>query len=283
VVAVAAIYREPRKVVPLCIAVLFFLTIYISSSPGAGKVIVYPFLREIRKEYILFQARGFNVRESGDIRIFYRDTKKETVDMVEKNTLESLCTVLSDFDYSLRDRINIIIYPEYSEMANHVGLGTGSIAMGVYYGGTISVLEPEKWIDSGSNIVEVFDSEGPMIHEITHYVLDYMTRGNIPIWFTEGVALYEEYRVNGVEWAGGRHYEIYYTRKELEEGFYQLEETRAYRQSFLVVRYMAQEYGMEGIKSIIKELGSGKSMEQSVKKILGRDIDDIFSSGLNQG
>jgi hypothetical protein len=58
-------------------------------------------------------------------------------------------------------------------MATRIGLGTGSTAMGVYYGGVISILEPEKWVGRSHDIAEVFNKEGPVLHELTHYAVDY--------------------------------------------------------------------------------------------------------------
>jgi hypothetical protein len=275
-----AILREPKKIVPLCIAALFFLTIYMNSFPCTVKVVFYPIYREIAKKSFVENSMDFNALETTNFRIYYRDSSGIYINMIEDNAEQSLERLLEDFDYSLRDKIDIIIYPEYSEMAGKVGLGTSSMAMGVYYEGTISVLEPEKWIRPGLNMHDVFKKDGPVLHELTHYVLDYMSGGNMPVWFTEGVALYEEYRHNDVEWAQDKIYTTYYSVDEIKEKFYELDEIKAYKESFLVIKYIGENYGIKSIQNIIKDLRYGKSIDQSIKKELNMELEDLFKISL---
>lgn len=272
------ILREPRKIVPLCIAALFFFTAFINIYPYAGKTLVYPIYREFKKQCFIISNRQFNVKSAGCFRIFYRDTSMEFVDIVQNNAQKSLDAIVRDFGYVPYEKINIIIYPDYREMANKIGLGAGNAAMGVYYGGIISILEPEKWIkgnyDAGDG--EVFTREGPILHELTHYAIDYQTGGNVTVWFTEGVALYEEYRVNGVEWGADKWYEAYYSTEQMEKEFYSLDEIKAYKQSFLIVKYIAENYGADSIKKVINGLSAGKSLDNIFKSLFKTDMDTMF-------
>lgn len=277
-----AILREPRKIVPLCIAALFFLMVYISNSPNGIRVLFYPLFREFKKQSFVFENRNFTVCSSRNFNIYYRSESAGSIDLIEYNAEKDLKYVLTDFNYPIEDRINIIIYPEYDEMANKIGLGTGSTAMGVYYGGIISILDPVKWIDDTNNLRDIFQRDGPMVHELTHYILDYMSSGNIPIWFTEGAALYEEYRINGVKWADDKTYEDYYTPEELEAGFYQLDEIKAYKESFLAVKYIGDNYGMNSIIEITNTLKDGKSINQAIKSVLSISKEELFCECLSQ-
>jgi hypothetical protein len=273
-------FKEPKIIVPLCIAVLFFLTIYINDSPNNLKVIFYPIFREIKKESFIIENRNQHIIESDNVKIYYVDTSPLCLKMIEENCEKSIKQVLKDFGYNPGSKIIIIIYPEYEEMADRIGLGTGSAAMGVYYGGVISILEPAKWIGSSYNMVEIFNREGPILHEFTHYILDYMTGGNIPVWFTEGVALYEEYKVNGVIWAQNKLYNDYYTVEELEKNFYSLDETKSYKESFLIVKYIEERFGMNCIKDIAKELRNGNSIDEALQKTINMDEYQVFKESL---
>jgi hypothetical protein len=275
-----AVLKEPKKIVPLCFAALFFLTMYINSFPCTVKVAVYPLYREFMKESLVHKDTRFIMEEGNGVNIYYKDSSSYCVGMVKDTAETSLKMLLRDFGYRPESKIDIIIYPEYSEMADKIGLGDGSKAMGVYYGGTISILEPGKWIEDKADMEDIFIKQGPILHELTHYMLDYMSGGNMPVWFTEGVALYEEYRVNGVKWAPYNYYTGYYSVNELDNKFDELDETKAYKQSFLIMKYVGENFGIESIKNMLSELRMGKSVCQVIKSTLKIEMDELFKRSL---
>jgi len=272
--------RDPKKIVPLCLAALFFLTIFINNSPCMTKLIFYPVYREIKKECFVLGVGDFLLEETENFKIYYHDVNYSYVDIVKDSAEKSLKLILEDFKYEPCGKINVVIYPEYREMASKIGLASGSTAMGVYFGGTISILDPSKWIKNNDNMAGVFQKDGPMVHELTHYIVDYMTGGNIPVWFTEGIALYEEYRVNGVEWLPNKKYQKYYEIEELDKDFYGLDEIKAYRQSFIMVKFIGDNFGIRCLISIVKELGMGKTIDRAAKKVLNMDVEEIFKKSL---
>jgi hypothetical protein len=280
--AMRAILREPRKIVPLLIAALFFLTLYFNNSPYVAKVVFYPVYRELKKQSFIFDCRKYSVLDSENFRIFYENIGYNTLEMIKDGVEENLKNVFDDFGFQLKSKINIIVYSEYNVMAVKIGLNGSSTAMGVYYGGIISILDPVKWIQNDQKISEIFTRDGPMVHELTHLVIDYMASGNIPVWFTEGAALYEEYRLNNVMWAEGKVYKEYYDIRELERNFYNLDEIKAYKQSLLVIKYIGDNFGMEGITYIIRQLRTGKSIDQAVYSVLHMSKQELFERSLSQ-
>jgi hypothetical protein len=280
--AMRAILREPRKIVPLLIAALFFLTLYFNNSPYVAKVIFYPMYRELKKQNFITGCVNYSVLESENCRIFYKNIRYDTLKMIKDGVEENLKNILDDYGFRLKSKVNIIVYSEYNEMAEKIGLDSSSMAMGVYYGGIISILDPVKWIQNQKKISEIFTRDGPMVHELTHLVIDYMASGNIPVWFTEGAALYEEYRLNNVMWAESKVYKEYYDIKELERNFYNLDEIKAYKQSLLVVKYIGDNFGMEGITYIIRQLRTGKSIDQAIYNVLHMSKQELFEKSLSQ-
>lgn len=272
---------KPVKIVPLCIAALFFLTMYLNYSPYGVRVTFYPLYREIKKEDFVIKNKDFNILESTHFRIYYKDASDGSVEMINEDAERDLLKVQDDFDFHMEGKINLVVYPEYEEMANKIGLGRGSTAMGVYYEGIISILDPVKWVPNTYNMAESFEKNGPVAHELTHYILDYISCGNMPVWFTEGAALYEEYRINGVKWGEDIKFNSYYSTEELESGFYDLDEVKAYKESFIIVKYIGDNYGMEGIIQIAKELGLGRSMDAAIKKVLSISKYELINGSLS--
>lgn len=275
-----AVIRKPGRIVPLCVAALFFLTIYLSSFPYGVRVIFYPMCREIKRQSFALNIRGFKIMDSANFRIYYRASSAGIINMVDDDAEEDLAKVMEDYDYHIKNKIDVVVYSEYEEMASKIGLGAGSTAMGVYYEGIIGILDPAKWVQSNENVKDTFKKDGPVAHELTHYILDYISGGNVPVWFTEGAALYEEYRINGAIWGEGIEYKSFYSMKELENGFYKLDETKAYRESFLIVKYIGDNYGISAIREIAAELGSGRSMGQAVEKVLVMPEDELVRMSL---
>lgn len=251
------------------------------------KMIFYPLYREIKKESIKEENSKFNIIETSNFYLYYRDNSKDNIHIILNNAEDSLSKLKEEFNFENNEKITVIIYPEYKEMANKIGLGNGTMAMGVYFGGIISILDPTKWIDTkyegGENVdlKEVYNREGPMVHELTHYIVDHLTAGNVPIWFTEGLALYEEYIINNTEWASSKQYFEYYTIEEMEKSFNSLDEVKAYRQSFLIVKYIGESYEKKALLNILKELGKGNTISQAIKKTIGIKIEDVYNNSLN--
>lgn len=150
--------------------------------------------------------------------------------------------------------------------------------MGVYWTGIIRVLSPNLWVMARDTAEyrEVFMESGPMAHEFTHLVVDYLTKGNYTRWFTEGLAQYEEYKLTGFEFddPGSSLNQPLYRLSEMDLAFDNLSnQSLAYRQSYLAVSYIAVEYGEESLKAILESLGKGNKMDRSFREVLGISLE----------
>ncbi|TZE80868.1 hypothetical protein [Calorimonas adulescens] len=104
--------------------------------------------------------------------------------------------------------------------------------------------------------------------ELTHLIVDDIAKGNYPVCFTEGVALLEEYRINGFMWGDSLDGDDHpYKVEELTSSFNYLDAEKAYRRSFEIVKGISDEKGFTAVLDVIKYLGEGKSFPSAIDAI----------------
>ncbi|HWI54391.1 MAG TPA: hypothetical protein VNT57_01755, partial [Desulfobacteria bacterium] len=171
-------------------------------------------------------------------------------------------------------------YPTRESLGRSFGWAADESAMGVYWTGVIRVLSPDAWVDEDDpdKFREVFESEGPIAHEFTHLVVDYLTKGNYTRWFTEGIAQYEEERLTGyqMEYRKIKHPGQLYPLSKMDNDFDNLKDQGlAYYESLQAVNYIVDRYGEEGLQKVLKDLGSGYTLEKSFTRSLGMSMDQF--------
>lgn len=270
------------KLLPLVLAVLFMVgTFMLFKVPDSIKGYIYSVCREVARAQMLLRTHGWQHIEDDYLIIRYQGEKEEA-ELVHETTGLFFQRICDDFAFSPEKKIPIMVYSTREELNASFGWPASENAMGVYWGGVIRVLAPQAWInDRDSNIVrQIFQQSGPMVHEMTHLVLDYKAQGNYPRWFTEGLAQYEEYKITG--FLLGQQDEIWdrglYPLEKMDRNFDALpEQTLAYRQSYSVVEYIVLVYGEEGLHRIINNLARGINFHESMVKALGTAPEQLES------
>lgn len=225
-----------------------------------------PLIRSIENKIVLYKTRNFNQTETDAFIFRYENIDNEILELIKDTTADKYRKITDIFQYEFKDKILVVIYNNMDLMMNTTMLKKGEPPMGVYYGDSVHILNPELWIEeAGAEKLEyVFYNKGPILHELTHLFTDHIGNGNFPMWFTEGVSLYFEYMVDGYEW--GREVIFTdtntYTIKELNGNFYGLDQYRAYTQSFRLVKNMVDNYGLDKLIDIIDSLGKGHNMDE---------------------
>jgi hypothetical protein len=270
-----------RFSVVFLIIVSLIATLVISGDKGisAAKMQGYKALKvfvQIKDEQIItsdfmeYQTEHFSIKYRPEDENVIRDTAQ----MFE----DSYDTALEEFGYGSREKTVIIIYKDQNEFWNYQESIKGQAVMGLYNMGTIHVLSPNAYKNQDQESMEFFKDNGPVLHEYTHKVIDELTGGNIELWLTEGLALYEEYKISGTEWAPGFEYERYFISREMREGFMYADEVQSYRQSFDMIKYLIDNYGMKKMQSLMKELKAGNSTDDAFMKIYGITADEFIDS-----
>ncbi|MDI6705020.1 MAG: peptidase MA family metallohydrolase [Bacillota bacterium] len=214
---------------------------------------------------------GYLIKDTENFRIKFSSEDLETVDRVAGEAERQLALAADYFGYQPKDKITIIVYPNKEDLEKGLRLSSGGTTLGAYYAGTISIISPKKWGIEGQEA-----EKGLYLHELTHLIMDDMAGGNYPVWFTEGLALYQEYLATGFEW--GKDYifkEQPYTVRELTLQFNKLDQFLAYKQSFLIVKEIMERSSIEEVLALFQLLKKGQAFETAFARSLGYSLSEL--------
>ncbi len=143
----------------------------------------------------------------------------------------------------------LIIYPTRDDMAKALGVPKENLPMGAYYGGMINVLSPRIWAGDDSGNMDEFIKNGPLVHELTHYVMGLKRADNdYDEWLAEGVALYYENKYTGFEWRP----QLSLIAKELPSeammDFRGVDQALAYRKAYELIRDYVDKNGERALQ-----------------------------------
>ena len=270
-----------KKLLVFVLIIISIITIAVIGEKGIGTARIqgYKALKvfvQIKDEQIVTSDWLEYQTEHSNIKYRPEDENiiRETANMFE----ESYRAIAKEYGYSSKEKTVVIIYKDQNEFWSYQSSIQGQAVMGLYNMGTIHVLSPNAYKDQGPNFMKFFKNNGPVLHEYVHKVVDELTGGNIELWLTEGLALYEEYNINNTEWAAGYNYERYFTSQEMREGFMYADEVQSYRQSFDMVKYLIDSYGMDKMQMLFQELKSGSNTDEAFFKIYGVSAEEFINS-----
>lgn len=230
---------------------------------------VYAMERNAASLSALQQARDFQALKTRGCTVYYEMEDAAYAPMVSRAAALFMPALTRDFGLPDSMKATFIIQPEEELMARVTGKAGDSAPMGVYSGGVIHILSPRLWAGSEQGEqIDRFLAEGPVVHELAHYLLDIKTNGNFDVWFTEGVALFYEYKYTGAVWredlegigAG-------VTWDQIADDFADLDSTRAYRLAFEKVNGMVAEHGESGLRRLVKCLSGGKGFQAAYNEV----------------
>ncbi len=255
---------------------LILLSVILLKNPQNIKLYVNDVIRELIKEYTITKVWNLDKITSEHFYIKFKPEDRTQAQLVLETAERFYRPVTEDFGFTPSFKVPIIIYSTKEELDESFGWETNETTEGVYFGGTIQVLTPKAWVNEtdSDKIKETFISSGPMAHELTHLMVDYLTRGNYPRWFTEGVAQYEEYKVTGFEFDNpdGSLTQPLYSMSQLAADFDNLpNQFLAYKESLYAVRYIVDQYGESSLYDFIKQLGQGVEFNQALQNVTDLD------------
>ncbi|MGB9809563.1 MAG: hypothetical protein ACPLSA_05935 [Caldanaerobacter sp.] len=263
-----------KKILVLITIIIFIFLLLVYNKANTA---FYPYVRDLGKLKLVESVKDFKTAESDHFILKYSPRDEKYVPLVLHIAEKHFKGVTEDLGYVPRKKVLIIMYSDADKMNRDFSLAKGSNAMGLYLDGVISIQSPSLWIDDYKVLPKVFEKEGPIVHEFAHFIVDEVAKGNYPVWFTEGVALLEEYRENGVLWGEGIEGKPY-SLEDLNYRFNELDEVLAYKRSFEIMKAISSKYGMESIREILRLLGEGLSLDASFRKVTGDDLKNFVDT-----
>lgn len=270
----------------ITLAAVLILAAFFMGLPYFMKNSGYILFREGFRQKALWTTRSMPTLSGDHFKIRFNQGNAKDAELVLATAEKFYVPIAEKYGYTGKGKIPIIVYPSRSELNRNFGWEANESAMGVYWAGVIRILSPHVWINEADPILyrEEFIQSGPMAHEFTHLVVDYITSGNYTRWFTEGIAQYEEYKLTGFEFDT--------LQASLDQPLYRLDEMNAYfdslpnqplayRQSYLAVRYIAEVYGEDSLKAILENLARGYKMETVLERVLGDNAKDFEENYIN--
>ena len=265
-----------KKYKLLTIISLFMLAVFVIVFMKPLQMFALNTIKHIEKNRMINAVNEYHVLETDRYVIRYENENDKEIAELTLNILDKhYDEICSMFDYYPDEKADIIIYNDSDFLIENTRLKKATPPLGVYYGGVINILSPQIWIDNEENLAEIFEKSGPVIHEYTHLIVDEITKGNYPMWLTEGIALYTEYKTTGFEW--GKHIDNAQniSMEDLNNSFHEIDPNLSYRRSFEIVNNMSEERGFDKIKILLDTLGEGNNMSKSTKTVFKINLYDL--------
>ncbi len=193
--------------------------------------------------------------------------------------LELLCrakrTLAPKYQVELPEPIVVELFPRQADFAIRTfGLPGGEGFLGVCFGTVITANSPASQADRPTCW------EATLWHEFCHVVTLNATRNKMPRWLSEGISVYEE-RLAAPGWGQTitpRTREMLLSDKltavsKLSAAFLHpegpLDLQFAYLESSLVVEYLVEKYGFEGLRALLADLREGITMNDALGRLAG--------------
>jgi len=193
--------------------------------------------------------------------------------------LDLLCrakrTLAPKYQVELPEPIVVELFPRQADFAIRTfGLPGGEGFLGVCFGTVITANSPASQADRPTCW------EATLWHEFCHVVTLNATRNKMPRWLSEGISVYEE-RLAAPGWGQTitpRTREMLLSDKltpvsKLSSAFLHpegpLDLQFAYLESSLVVEYLVEKYGFEGLRGLLADLREGITISDALARLAG--------------
>lgn len=233
--------------------------------------------------YLDIRTRDYNQLESEHFRLKYTgkdcSIASSILDMAEEYYQKTQETLNY---FPEKSRPLVVIFPEQELLDRSINGSADKSAAGIYWAGSIRLLSPRAWMPDGAEAEEtlrVYRREGPLSHELTHYLVDLRTKGNYTRWLSEGLAQYVERETTGFVLPEPDFREgapRCYAFDRLERDYDTLpDQILVYWQSLQAVSHLIDAHGWEKMRGLLDALGQGRAFGKAFQETYGYTVDDL--------
>lgn len=265
--------KKMSRIYNLIMVLICFVLLFALHYRGMIYTAVYPVFRDIGQYRLSKSVANYDIIEHDNFSISSYGEDENNIDNIQQIIDEYGDKVFGYFNYHTSKRIDVIVFPSKQELYSTLKIDDDKSTIGAYFGGKVNLLSVdvlEKSGEDSSILTNVF------VHELTHLVIDNMTRGNYPLWFTEGSALYMEYYLLGYEWGALVEDMRPFSMDKLTYEFDKLDDFLSYKQSFLLVKGIIETYGKDKYIELIRKLGQGVDFSAACRLVLGVQPDELL-------
>lgn len=252
--------KQHRKRPPIALFLTLTLGILLAvMGPQQVAVAAWGTMNFVESQWISYKIKDFNQIETQHFEIFYDGQDISVLALVQATAEEKYQLATERFQYEPAHKVRLILYDDPDTLMDVTLINKEVAPMGVYYGGSLHILNPREWVQEEGLMETYFKTQGPVLHELVHLFTDQLAAGHYPLWFTEGVSLYYEYAIDGYEW--GKELELEeISPAKLEASFDEMDQYVAYTHAFRLVKAYVEARGEEALLSLIQQLGQGASV-----------------------
>ena len=224
----------------------------------------------IAKDYVTVSSPRFAIR--------YKKSERELLERYVPDLLgRAFDTMQKSYGFTPVTPVGVELYAERENFGIRTS-GLPQIAIqGVCFGKTLASMSPAN---------ESFNLGMTLWHELSHVFHIQMSKSRVPRWFTEGLAEYETI-IARPEWVRENDQELFEAVRgdrlpalgNMSRAFTRAEELEdvgmAYYASSQILVMLADHYGHDKLAEMLRQWGAGKTSEQVMTSVLGKQAADL--------
>ncbi len=219
---------------------------------------VLPKLKRVIKEIRL--ANSTKMIDLPHFEVKYKENLSIDAELAASVLEKAYFSIGKDLAYFPKTKTGVFFYSE-SDFKNIFKMPS---TVRAFYDGNIRMPIPDKQLGHDEFLRHIY-------HEYTHALLSAKTMNNCPVWFNEGIAVWEEfsnsgYSVKDLLVSAGMMDNITLGSLDREFSKNDIGENRAlyYLLSYTVVAYIIDNWGVVGLQDILKRLAGGQHVVNAI-------------------